>query len=106
MAEVNTNIESLQKEYDRHVAAVAKTAPNTPERHAAMEEKKQAFVKLHAAQEAQQKVEQAGQNAEQKEAAAKAAAKEAADAKKAAADVAKGPAKLQPLTPPGEPVKK
>ncbi len=36
-----SNIDAMRKEYDKQVAEVGKTAPNTPERWTAMQDKKE-----------------------------------------------------------------
>ena len=85
------NVESLKAKYDKLAAGVAETAPNTPERHKAMEAKKAAFAEYHAADSAFQKAGRAAEDADVKQAAAEAATQDAQDAKKHAQQVAKHP---------------
>jgi hypothetical protein len=95
MADTNPNqshVDSLKKEYDRLAEAVHETAPNTPERHRAMEAKKAAFLKFKAADDAKTTVDVATTDAERKQQTAEAAAKDAEAAKKAAAETAKSQA--------------
>jgi chromosome segregation ATPase len=87
------HVDTLREKYDKLAAKVSETAPNTPERHKAMEDKKAAFIEYNAASDAQQKAQIAADQAEQKQSAAEGAAREAAEAKKHATDVAKHPEK-------------